>query len=482
MLSGRSLKELIALPMTLDLQKTHLAQETETLVYDNYKTFLQLAINISKTRRSVNETKVLQGSLQEDVRNLKASCSAFASRAEGIGERRAANRAMMQNYPQILELLEIPQLVEACVKSRSYEKALDLLHHSRKSLVQHPDLPVLASIVNQVKRSSNLMREQILAQLASDCDMETTIRSVDYLRRLDPDCDELELRKQFLSMREQWMESGKTAVPSSQLSRWLMGLAERLRTDLFHVVTQYRTLFSGGSEVNGGANLLWSFTFRKVNEFVDVLRSKMNLLTDGEEIGAVMEQTMYCGSSLSRVGLDFRILTHPIFEDCIRRMVSRRLDAAKFFFSESLRVHDWRVDSSAEWNAEDDVSSSSAAVALSASDALQPPSTLLKHPPLALFTNDLLDTLNHLRYCAVLSIADEFRAAFRATLGEASMILKSWGRMPPDSKQAQVYNDMRKELLDSMIPHIEAGVALVLTVPVSRSSVEADGADDEDET
>jgi hypothetical protein len=101
---------------------------------------------------------------------------------------------MMQHYPQILELLEIPQLIEACVRSRSYDKALDLLHFSRKTLAQQQGVPVLESVVREVRRSGELMREQILSQLASDCDMETTIRSVDYLRRLDVDGDELDLR------------------------------------------------------------------------------------------------------------------------------------------------------------------------------------------------------------------------------------------------------------------------------------------------
>lgn len=44
----------------------------------------------------------------------------------------------------------------------------------------------------------------------------------------------------FLQVREQWMENGKLSLPSSPLGRWLMAYAERLRTDLFYVVTQLR--------------------------------------------------------------------------------------------------------------------------------------------------------------------------------------------------------------------------------------------------
>lgn len=464
-----------SLPDRLEAEGLALAQQTETLVFENYKTFLQLAVNVSRTRRSVHETKVLQGSLLEDVRHLETSCAAFAARASHIAEQRAANRAMMQHYPQILELLEVPRLVESCVKSRSYEKALELLGHCRKSLSQHP-VPVLKDIGHNVARSASLMQDQILAQLASDCDMETTIRSVDYLRRLEPESDELRLRQRFLVMREQWMENGKTAVPTSPVSRWLMGLAERLRTDLFYVVTQYQTLFSAG-QVPGSANLIWEFSYRKIDEFVQVLKSHMDRLNDGEEIGAVMEQTMYCGSSLSRVGLDFRILTHSIFEGCICKMTRGRLEAALFFFSESLRTHDWRIDPSFEWGPtgtgaleggeaplgqNDGINIAEAGGAV---ESLQPPSSLLKHPPLALLTNDLLDTLNHLRYCAVLSVADQLRALFRSTLSGAVAALQAWGKIPVDSKQAHVFNDMKKEMSDSLIPHIEACIRSVFQAP-----------------
>ncbi len=465
-LSGRSFAELQGLPAALAEQKKRLAQDTEALVYENYTTFLRLAVNVSKTRRSVNETKVLQGSLQDDVRQLEAACAQFADRSVAIAEKRAANRAMMQHYPQILELLEIPQLIEAFVRSRSYDKALDLLQYSRRSLAQQQGVPVLEGVARDVRKAADAMRDQILAQLASDCDMETAIRSVDHLRRLDVDGDELELRAKFLQMRNQWMENGKTALPvAAQVSRWLAAYAERLRTDLFYVVTQYNTLFAG--EVAGGASLLWSFAFRKVREFVEVLEQNVPRLGDGEEIGAVAEQCMYCGSSLSRVGMDFRILTHPIFENSIRGMFRRRLDSALFFFTESLRTHDWRIDSSAEQQQQQQQAAASEESS-STEGAARPPSALMKHPPLGMFTNELLDALNQLRYCVILSLADELRTMLRATLAGADAAVQRCAPLH-SGKQAAVVSDMHKELIDSLIPHIE-NCRRILCMPPQKNA------------
>lgn len=117
-LSGRGLAELEQLPDVLREEKDRIAAETSSLVYENYSTFLRLAVNVSKTRRAVNETKVLQGALLEDVKQLETSCLQFGARGVELSERRERAKELMQHFPLMLELLELPQLIDACVRSR----------------------------------------------------------------------------------------------------------------------------------------------------------------------------------------------------------------------------------------------------------------------------------------------------------------------------------------------------------------------------
>lgn len=184
---------------------------------------------------------------------------------------------------------------------RHYERALELQGFARRTHNAHPNVPVLATIVRDVTAWAAIMKQQLVEQLSSDCDTETTIKAVDSLRRLDGDSDELELRLRFLAARDTWMQLGAVAVPTSPLPRFLIGRAERLRTDLFFVVTQYHTLFGAGGD-QGGTQALWWFAFRKIDEFVALLESKAKLLTDGEDLAAVMDAALYTASALSRVG------------------------------------------------------------------------------------------------------------------------------------------------------------------------------------
>jgi hypothetical protein len=47
-----------------------------------------------------------------------------------------------EHHPVILELLEIPQLMSACVRSGSYDEALDLRAFAAKTALLHPNLEV----------------------------------------------------------------------------------------------------------------------------------------------------------------------------------------------------------------------------------------------------------------------------------------------------------------------------------------------------
>ncbi len=207
---------------------------------------------------------------------------------------------------------------------------------------------------------------------------------------------------------------------------------------------RYNTLFAG--ECVGGSHLLWAFAFRKVMEFVEVLEAKLPGVSDGEEMGAILEQVMYTGASLARAGLDFRLAVLALAERSVIAAHRRRLHAASFFFSESLRAHPWRLDDSADQGTSEP----------GTSQALDegPPLALLRHPPLALFANDLLDALNQLRYCALLSVSETLHQLLKETLLSAHQAVDSWSRALTGKQQA-VCENMKTQLAE-LSTYIEA--------------------------
>ena len=53
----------------------------------------------------------------------------------------------------ILELLEIPQLMNACVRNGSYDEALDLKAFASKIALLHPNIQAILPVLPQISGS-----------------------------------------------------------------------------------------------------------------------------------------------------------------------------------------------------------------------------------------------------------------------------------------------------------------------------------------
>ena len=57
--------------------------------------------------------------------------------------RRKLNSLALSKHTQLLEVLEIPQVMETCVRNNYYEEALDLSVHVRRMSKKHGDVPII---------------------------------------------------------------------------------------------------------------------------------------------------------------------------------------------------------------------------------------------------------------------------------------------------------------------------------------------------
>jgi hypothetical protein len=105
---------------------------------------------------------------------------------------------------------------------------------------------------------------------------------------------------------------------------------------------------------------------------------------------------MYCAMGLGFVGLDFRGLLPPIFENAVLNLFSKNTSTAVENFQVVLDSHRWVPMPSVGFVGNGIVDETS--------DDVTPPSVLMEHPPLAVFVNGVLAAMNELRPCAPLSL------------------------------------------------------------------------------
>jgi len=112
---------------------------------------------------------------------------------------------------------------------------------------------------------------------------------------------------------------------------------------------------------------------------------------EGSFLANILASCMFFGKNMARLGLDFRGLLPPIFEEVVRNIFEKDLDRAVSNFGTHLRKY-------RNLSAHQGLSEYTPKLEDS-QDSISPPILLLDFPPLAILTNVILSTFNDLRTC-----------------------------------------------------------------------------------
>lgn len=93
---------------------------------------------------------------------------------------------MLKNLEKIQDILELPNLVLACVNNGYYAEALDLAAHSARLSKRYNQVHIVQNIQAQVDDALKTMTVQLLQLLRESVKLPTLIKVVSYLRRLPP--------------------------------------------------------------------------------------------------------------------------------------------------------------------------------------------------------------------------------------------------------------------------------------------------------
>lgn len=406
-LSASSLEKLSREPERLAEEKAQILEQTEHLAFHNYKTFIKTAECSKEIFHDFVSVESHVESLLDKLPRFSETCSNFVKAAQEINSSRHLNSLTLARHTQLLEILEISQLMDSCVRNGYYEEALELSSYVHRLEKKLSNIPIIQNIVEVVQSSTQLMLSQLLQQLRSAIQLPACLRVIGYLRRLDM-FSESELRIKFLQARDAWLQSVLASIPSDDPYYHITKTIETSRVHLFDIVTQYRAIFSDDDPILSMenedspmySNLFHCWVVQKVQQFLKTLEYDLERGV-GSRLDSLLGQCMYFGLSFSRVGADFRGLLPPLFHTAAMKAFSTAVLDATERFNETMKSY-----------SPQSLSSSVTATMLSTMTAkpddtgadLHPPSSLLQHPPLAAFTNSVLSAFNELRHCAPLAL------------------------------------------------------------------------------
>ncbi|KAG9272965.1 conserved oligomeric Golgi complex subunit 8 [Astyanax mexicanus] len=393
-------------PERLSEERAQILQQTRELAFSNYKTFIRTAHCTKHIYTDFGRVESSLSKLLDKLPSFGEKCRGFVKEAEEIGLSRRMNSLTLNRHTEILEILEIPQLMDTCVRNGYYEEALELATYVKRLEKKHSSLPVIQGIVREVRQSAQLMLNQLLQQLRSNSQLPVCLRVIGYLRRMDV-FTEAELRVKFLQARGSWLHSVLAAVPDEDPYFHITKTIEACRVHLFDIITQYRAIFSdedpllppGGQVVNESA-IFHGWVVQQISQFLETLDRDLKRGV-GSRLDSLLGQCMYFGLSFSRVGADFRGQLAPMFQQVAMDTFQKAVKEAVDKFQEDMNLYTLISLPSMLGNTIPPVAPSTQP------GTLQPPMALLDFPPLACFLNNVLTAFNDLRLCCPIGLAQE---------------------------------------------------------------------------
>ncbi|XP_074142209.1 conserved oligomeric Golgi complex subunit 8 isoform X3 [Sminthopsis crassicaudata] len=482
-LSGSGLERLRREPERLAEERAQLLQQTRDLAFANYKTFIRGAECTERIHRLFGDVEAALGRLLGRLPSFQQSCRNFVKDAEEIGSNRHMNTLTLNRHTEILEILEIPQLMDTCVRNSYYEEALELAAYVRRLERKYSTIPVIQGIVNEVRQSMQLMLSQLIQQLRTNIQLPACLRVIGYLRRMDI-FTEAELRIKFLQARDAWLRSILTSIPNEDPYFHLTKTIEACRVHLFDIITQYRAIFSdedpllpptaGEPSVNESA-IFHGWVLQKVSQFLQVLESDLQR-GGGSRLDSLLGQCMYFGLSFSRVGADFRGQLAPVFQQVALSTFKKAVQEAVEKFQDEMNSYTL-ISAPAVLR-----STIPTAVPVTQPGTLQPPMGLLDFPPLACFLNNNLVAFNDLRLCCPVALAQDVTASLEDALGKVTKIILAFHRAEEaafSSREQELFVQFCTVFLEDLVPYLNrclqvlfppAQIAQILGVPPTQLS------------
>lgn len=230
--------KLIKEPDRLREEERQLLEQTQELAFSNYKTFIQTAECSREIFTKFSSTEENLNKVIKELPELNSRCHKLSQVSSEVDAHRKLNSLVLSKNNQLLEILELPQLMNNCIKNGHFEEALELSSYVRWLGKKHGSVSIinvrinfcfnifkkglrlnyegifLQSIVKEFESSWQAMLNQLIAQLRTDLQLPKCLQIVGYLRRMEVYSD-AELRLKFLQARDTWLQNLLASVPKT---------------------------------------------------------------------------------------------------------------------------------------------------------------------------------------------------------------------------------------------------------------------------
>ncbi|KAG0366505.1 Dor1-like family-domain-containing protein [Gamsiella multidivaricata] len=171
-------------PEKLREEQLKVERDMSELAFRDYKAF----ILVKDCKQDVQSTFGTLGQhldhFQETIPQFVETLSRFSTKVSPILERQRVFSSILAAHSQLLDVLEIPLLMDTCVRNGYYNEALELASHVQRLVSRYPGIGIIQEIDLKVAQGKEMMLVQLLAQLREPIKLPVALRIIGFLRRI----------------------------------------------------------------------------------------------------------------------------------------------------------------------------------------------------------------------------------------------------------------------------------------------------------
>ncbi|KFH73334.1 hypothetical protein MVEG_00550 [Podila verticillata NRRL 6337] len=171
-------------PSKLREEQQKVERDMSDLAFKDYKAF----ILVKDCKEDVQSTFENLGQhldhFHDTIPAFASTLTSFSSNVADILQRQHVYNSILASHSQMLEVLEIPVLMETCVRNGYYHEALELAAHVQRLVIRYPGLKIIQEIDAKVSQGKEMMLVQLLAQLREPIKLPVALRIISFLRRI----------------------------------------------------------------------------------------------------------------------------------------------------------------------------------------------------------------------------------------------------------------------------------------------------------
>eukprot|EP01132_Coremiostelium_polycephalum_P008246 gene8246-10134_t len=179
-----SLDKLSKEPLVIQQQKKMYINEMKSLALEHYKLFIENYNTLNYTHSNINIVSSKLDSMLEHLPQISNRCEQFSMESQSLCKSRSTIKNVLDHQSTLLDLLEIPQLIDTCIKNGNYDEALQLESFSKKLAKQFQNINLINDLVKEIKNSTQSLILSLQQSLRGNQSLTDCIKTIGYLRRL----------------------------------------------------------------------------------------------------------------------------------------------------------------------------------------------------------------------------------------------------------------------------------------------------------